>query len=128
MKRILILAVSLILIIPFSQAQKYGNDGEQVLIAKKWTVVGVKGKNHKLALGEELKFEIERTFSYKKNDYTIIKGTWKLTGTSLLLVVETYEGDKNLRLPKSFKIKKLSRSQLVLKFNDGETKGTVTLE
>nr|NQU92040.1 hypothetical protein [Bacteroidota bacterium] len=128
MRRIVLLVIIIAMAIPAAFSQKYGSDQEQILIWKPWIIVNVKGKNHKLAVGEELKFNIEKTFSFKKNDYTTASGTWKLNGNELLMVVETYSDEQNFRVPKFFRIKKLTKSEIVLKFKDGKTKGTVYLK
>ncbi len=96
-------------------AQKFFTKQEEILIGKgkKWTVTRVKSKTPTLELGEELRFEVDKTYAINKNDYSVVTGKWFIDNRVLILNVDKPEF--RTKVPTSLKIKTMRKDLIVLK-------------
>jgi len=110
-----------------AEAQKFINNQEAVLTSKKWTITQVKGKLPNFEVGEIIAFDIDRSFTLKKNDFSYLGGNWIIDNRYLILVVESSEGLDRRMIPKRMKLIKLRNDALVLKYKS-EKKETLYLK
>jgi len=128
MNKIFILGFLLVLCLTDSaQAQKFINDQDAILTSKKWTITQVKGRIPNFEVGEIIAFDIDRTFTLKKNDFSYQGGSWIIDGKFLILVVDTSQGLNRRRVPKRMKLIKLKNDALILKYKS-EKKETLYLK
>lgn len=123
----LITILLFLLIVSISKAQNLYNKQESMLSSQTWTVTEVKGKKPIFSLGEELRFKIDRTFTYRKNDKNIVQGKWFIDGKQLIMNVDTQNGSSSFMVPISAKVKDLNRGYFKIKFKV-EKKETVTFK
>lgn len=115
----LIITFALLAISFYGHTQSAQIKQEAVLTAKKWTCMVVKRKklekaDFKFEMGNKLKFEIDKKYQYENNDYNYSSGEWKLDKKMLYLFYVDPNGS-NRKISATYKILKLSDSQLMLK-------------
>ena len=127
MKHLLFLFLFHLLFLSNAFGQNYYNKDESVITSKKWTVTNVKGKNAVFELGEVLDFRIDKSFIYRKNNNMIHSGKWFMDKKTILLNIDSEDGDTNIQIPRQGKIKKFKRNLLVIRFRF-DRKETVTFK
>ncbi|MGB0391403.1 MAG: hypothetical protein ACPGD5_07525 [Salibacteraceae bacterium] len=115
----LIITIALIITSTFGFSQSSQLKQEALLTSKKWTCMQVKRKklekaDFKFEMGNKLKFEIDKKYQYENNDYNYSAGEWKLDKKMLYFFYVDPKGN-NRKISATYKVLKLSDSQLILK-------------
>jgi hypothetical protein len=126
-----LLAVFLVMSTELKAQSKKDIQAESILTSKKWVCLNVKRKklekmDFRIEVGNELSMSIDKKYAFKNNDYNFSSGTWKLDKKMLYFFFNASDGSNRV-LSSRYKIKKLTKTQLVLKRLDNP-KGVLELK
>ena len=121
MKRLVLILLVILAFSSYLKAQNLYNKQESILTAQKWTVTEVKGKRPVFSLGEELRFKIDRTFTLRKNDKTVVQGKWFIDNKNLIMNIDTQDGSSSFLVPTTAKVRDLRRGYFRIKFKIEKT-------